>query len=157
MLVAKKDLDYYPDQMEIEENKPKKRNKKNNRRKKNSKVTSKLIVIGIAVVGLFLSLFILYRYVNLTKIQSDIIELEQQRIKLTKEKDALIAELEAIKSSSKIEEDAKVKLGMGKPTEEQIVYIDIEESILNNNSEPVEEFKFVNQLKNIINAAFGLL
>jgi len=49
------------------------------------------------------------------------------KIQLQKEKEDLMAELEAIKSLTRIEEEALVKLGMDYPTEDQVVYISVDD------------------------------
>lgn len=154
MLVAKKELDYYyPDQMEVEPERPKKVNK---RRKKKSKAANKLLIMGLAIIGLTLSLFILYGYANITKIRIEITELEKQKVQLAREKEDLIAELEGIKSSSKIEEDAMIKLGMDYPTEDQVVYINVDDIALNEEISTNKEFMIVKQLKGIVNLVLSL-
>jgi len=57
----------------------------------------------------------------------EITEMQQQKIQLQKEKEDLMAELEAIKSLTRIEEEALVKLGMDYPTEDQVVYISVDD------------------------------
>ena len=150
MLVAKKELDYYPEEIDIQRKKPKKVHKKK------SNASSKLLAIGFAIIGLILSLFILYGYANITKIRLDVTGLEKQKIELEKEKEDLIAELEGIKSSSKIEEDAIVKLGMDYPTEDQIVYMDVNDLALEEKVNTKDEFMIVKQFKNMMNLVSGL-
>lgn len=152
MLVAKKEYDYYPEKSRTE----KSRNKKVVKRKKRTKALYRLALMGIAMIGLILSLFILYRYANITKIRLEITELEKQKVELEKEKENLVAELEAIKSSSKIEEDAVVKLGMDYPTEEQIVYLDVDELALSDNLNEPDEFTIAQQFKNVFNLVLSL-
>ena len=155
MLVAKKELDYYyPDQVDIPEEKPRKVQEK--RKSKSKKVVYKLLVMGFAIIGLVLSLFILYRYANITKVRLEITELEKQKIELEKEKEDLIAELEGIKSSSKIEEDAIVRLGMDYPTEDQVVYMEINDLDLEEDLSRKDEFVIVKQLKNIVSLVLSL-
>lgn len=154
MLVAKKELDYYyPDQVDIQEEKSRKVRKK---KKSKSKVVYKLLVMGFAIIGLVLSLFILYRYANITKVRLEITELEKQKIELEREKEDLIAQLEGIKSSSKIEEDAIVRLGMDYPTEGQIVYMEVNDLALEGDLNKTDEFVIVKQLKNIVNLVLSL-
>lgn len=153
MLVAKKDLSYYPNQTETEQSKPKKRSRK---KKKYNKSSYKLSIMGITIIGLILSLFILYRYVNITKIGVEITELEKQKAELEKEKDDLTAQLESIKSSSKIQEDAEIKLGMDYPTEEQIVYVDVKQPILSDDTESTRELSIIGQFKNIVTSVLRL-
>ena len=114
--------------------------------------------MGISVIGLALSLFILFRYANITKMKLEITEIQQQKIQLEKEKEDLLAELESIKSVTRIEEEALVKLGMDYPTEDQIVYVSVDDIPLNDEVEngSVEEFGLLGQLKNIVNLVLGL-
>lgn len=154
MLVAKKELDYYyPEQVNTQDERPKRVGKS---RKKKSRAASKLLIIGVAIFGLVLSLFILYRYANITKIRGEITELEKQKLELEKEKEHLIAELEGIKSSSKIEEDAVVKLGMDYPTEEQIVYMDVNDFNFEDKKDITNGFFFKKQLTNFLNLVLGM-
>ena len=150
MLVAKKELDYYPEQIDIQREKPKKVHKKK------SNASSKLLIIGFAIIGLILSLFILYGYANITKTRLEVTGLEKQKIELEREKEDLIAELEGIKSSSKIEEGAIVKLGMDYPTEDQIVYMDVNDLALEEKVNTKDEFMIVKQFKNMMNLVSGL-
>lgn len=128
MLVAKKDLEYYHTE-EIQPQEEQKRITKP-RRKRKSKAASKLSAIGISMVVLAICLFILYGYTNITKIRLEITELEKHKAELMKEKEDLVAELVAVKSSTRIEEEAMVKLGMDYATEEQIVYVDVRDTDL---------------------------
>lgn len=153
MLVANKELEYYyPEKIDIEKNK----NRTVIKRKKKTKAIYKLFIMGIAMIGLILSLFILYRYTNITNIRLEITELEKQKIELEKEKEILIAELEAVKSSSKVEEDAIIKLGMEYPSEDQIVYVNLDELDVADNFNAKKEFSIVKQLKNIVNLVLSL-
>lgn len=155
MLVTKKELDYYyyPDQINTEYESLKRTRKK---KKKNIKVSYKLSAIGLAMIGLILSLFILYRYANITKVRLEITELEKQKVELEKEKEHLTTELESIKSSSKIEEDAMIKLGMDYPTEDQIVYINVKDMDMDEEINTKKEFILSKQLKSIVNLVLGL-
>jgi len=155
LLIAKKELEYYNDNPhQLQDKKIKKRTKG----KRNHKVLYKVFSIGIAFIGLMLSLFVLYGYANISKIKFEITQIQQQKVQLQKEKEDLMAELEALKSSARIEEDAVIKLGMDYPTEEQIVYISIDELTLDDEKadELVEENTFLGQLKNIVNLVLGL-
>lgn len=164
MLVAKKELEYF--EQEHHKNNyrqpKKKRNNKSNKRpqnNKNYKVLYKVLFLVVSFIGLALSLFILYRYANITKMKLEITEIQQQKIQLEKEKEDLLAELEAIKSLTRIEEEAVIKLGMDHPTEEQIVYVSVDEFPLNSesNNNSYEEYGLLGQLKNIVNLVLGLL
>lgn len=153
MLVAKKEYDYYPEKIRTGNS----RNKTVIKRKKKTRALYRLALMGFAMIGLILSLFILYRYTNITKLRLEITELEKQKVELEKEKENLVAELEAIKSSSKIEEDAMVKLGMDYPKEEQIVYLEVDELAFSENLKESDEFTIAKQFKNIFNLVLSLL
>ena len=102
MIVAKKELDYYyPDQIEPEKEpkRPKRSNQNKKRKKKKLKAKLKLSIIGMATIGLLVSLFILYRYVNITRIRTEITALEKQKMELAREEEDLLSELETIRSS----------------------------------------------------------
>ncbi|MCF6466503.1 hypothetical protein [Clostridium sp. Cult2] len=154
MLVAKKEFDYYyPEEIDIEKKKTRRRVVT---RKKKNKALYRLAIMGIAMIGLLLSLLILYRYANITKLRLEITELEKQKIELEKEKEILVAELETIKSSSKIQEDAMVKLGMDYPSEEQVVYLDIDELSYADKLNITEEFSIARKFKSIMNLVLSL-
>nr|WP_281420402.1 cell division protein FtsL [Tissierella simiarum] len=147
-------MSYYPEEiLEVSEKKTKSlKNRKVAKKKKNNS-NIKLSFIGIATMFLILSLSILFRYANITKVRSEITQLEREKIELEKTKQDLIAELEGIKSSSRIEEDAIYKLGMDYPSEEQIVYLTINEVSTDIDGDKVT---IVKQLKNIISMVSSL-
>src|SRR5699024_3376059 len=74
-------------------------------------------------------LLILFRYVDITSVRQDITNLQNEKVELEKTKINLIGDLEGIKSSKKIAEDAIMKLGMNYPNPDQIVYISVNENI----------------------------
>jgi cell division protein FtsL len=163
LLVAKKEfeyqeLEYYNDNLYESRNKRVKKPAKATQKNKNYKVLYKMLFLGISVVGLALSLFILFRYANITKMKLEITEMQQHKLQLEKEKEDLMAELEAIKSLTRIEEEALVKLGMDYPTEDQVVYVSVDDLPLNEeeDTESVEEYNVLGQLKNIVNLVLGL-
>ena len=86
----------------------------------------------IPFVILGISLLILSRYANITTIRQELTELEREKVELEKVRMNLIADLEGIKSSAKIEEDAITKLGMNYPTEDQVVYISVNYNTIEN-------------------------
>ena len=154
MLVAKKELDYYyPDQIDIEEEKVRRVKSK---KKRKSKVVTKASVISIAIIGLILCLYILYGYTRITSMRLGITELEKKRIGLEREREDLIAELEGIKSSSKIEEEAVTKLGMDYPVEDQVVYLDVKDLDAENRNVGTDEIVIIKQLKNIASLVLSL-
>ena len=163
MLVAKKEFEYQGLEYSCDDVYQPRKKESTKREKavhinKNYKVLYKMFILGISVIGLALSLFILFRYANITKMKLEITEIQQQKIQLEKEKEDLLAELESIKSVTRIEEEALVKLGMDYPTEDQIVYVSLDDIPLNDEVEngSVKEFGLLGQLKNIVNLVLGL-
>jgi cell division protein FtsL len=152
LLVNKKEFDtYYQEEIEtIIEREEKRRAKK----KKKAKSSSKISAIIFATVGLALCIYILNGYSNITKMKLEIIELENQKYELERDREDLVAELEAIKNSVRIEENAKIKLGMDNPREEQLVYLSIEE--FNENEEAESKISLTEQFKNVLNLVLGV-
>lgn len=125
-----REFSYYPEEtFEVQE----KQRKKVVRKKKNNSVL-KLFLLTIPFIILSISLLILSGYAKITTIRQELTELEREKVELEKTKMNLIADLEGIKSSGKIEEDAITKLGMDYPNEDQIVYITV-----NVNVDPIEQ------------------
>lgn len=154
MLVARSELSYYP--METYEVKRQPNNKtktrtKDIRQKKNSSVP-KLAFLTMPMIILGISLFILFGYAKITAVRIDITELENQKIELEKTKLNLIADLEGLKSSSKISKDAVLKLGMDYPTEGQIVYV----SVNNKNIVDIEKASIGKYFKKILSMVTNL-
>lgn len=125
-----REFSYYPEEtFEVQE----KQRKKVVRKKKNNSVL-KLFLLAIPFIILSISLLILSGYAKITTIRQELTELEREKVELEKTKMNLIADLEGIKSSGKIEEDAITKLGMDYPNDDQIVYITV-----NVNEDPIEQ------------------
>lgn len=153
MLVAKSELSYYPiEELERQERnvRPKKKIKQKQRKSQNQRQNratgfAKLVVLSIPMIILAISLLILVRYANITAVRQDITKLEREHVELEKTKMNLIAELEGIKSSEKIAQDAMFKLGMDYPTEGQIRYISVKDSSdkYTNKSNSQNQFKKV--------------
>lgn len=89
----------------------------------------KAIVISILVVFLSILLFFVSRYAGISALQSEVSTIEKMKRQLLSEKADLTAELEGLKASLKIQEEAKYKLGMVYPTEDQIVYLTVEDGM----------------------------
>lgn len=119
---------------------------KENRKKTNMRIT----IVGVAIMSFVLAVSVLYGYATITKMKIDISNLESDRVALETEKEYMIANLEEIKSTSKIEEKAIVKLGMDYPKEDQIVYVDVNKLDVNTAK---QDKGF---LKSIINSVLGL-
>lgn len=128
MLVAKTELSYYPEEVLEVKNKPKVSTRKAKIKKKRNNSIAKLIILFMPVIILAISLSILFRYASLTDIRRDITKLETEKAELEKVKMNLIGELEGLKSSVRIAEDAVTKLGMDYPTEGQIAYVSVDEN-----------------------------
>ncbi|HHV26844.1 MAG TPA: hypothetical protein GXX63_06585 [Tissierellia bacterium] len=148
MLVAKREENHYYE----ERNKKRKKIKKNSKNKSNEKLK---FLMGATII-LLACLFVLLRYTHITQMRLENSKLESQKVELKKEKQDLMAELDRVKSDAKIEEDAKVKLGMDYPSEEQIVYISIDdkandEDKLLGESKSKEDFFIVDYFKNVMN------
>lgn len=91
------------------------------------RLNSKSIVAMGILLSFVLAVFVLYGYATITKMKMDISELESRRIGLEADKEYLVANLEEIKSVSKIEDKAIVKLGMDHPRDDQVVYVSLVE------------------------------
>ncbi len=117
------------------------------KKKNNLHALIKILFIFTAIIVLVTSLFILSRYAQLTNTRLELNRLEKHKVDLEKEKMNLIGDLENVKSSLKISEDAINKLGMTYPGEGQIVYLSLNESPINT----VEEFSITSQLKKVLN------
>lgn len=130
-MLAKAELNYYPEEV-LE--KPYIDSPKNNKKRKkvkqksNSKILVKIVCLFGAGIIMVTNLFILLRYANITKMRMDVTSLERRKVELEKNKANLVADLEGIKSSLKINEDAVYKLGMSYPEEGQIVYVSIDDT-----------------------------
>lgn len=124
-------------------------NQAQNMAKKNRKDTSKLELkkacIFTAVILLSLSLTILSRYANISRMRMDLNRLETVKSELQREKIDLTGKLEGIKSQYRIGEEAGYSLGMSYPNEGQVVYISV------NTMESLENGPTNNILGNIIN------
>lgn len=133
MLVAKAELNYYPEHIYEEEYKEIKKNKNNNRKnnKKNNRFQTfiKLSCLLIAIIILSTSLFILFRYATITQIRMEVTNLERHKAELEKSKLNLLADLDGVKSSLNVSEDAMYKLGMSYPKEGQVIYLSLEDTV----------------------------
>lgn len=110
--------------------KRKKASKSNNSNKANkqprkNKANIKLSILLYSAVIVFMCIYLLSRYAKTTKLQMEVIEKEQKIAELTEEKSKLDLELEEIKDSGWIEEQAKVRMNMRKANKDQIIYLDI--------------------------------
>ena len=145
MLVAR-ELSYYPaEELEVKQSPKKnyedeKKQKQIRKQKNRRKSMQKLSVMSILMVALAISMVVLFKYASITSVRQEITKIEREKLDLEKTKMNLIADLEGIKTSSKISEDAMFKLGMIYPEEGQIIYISVEDGI-ENEKEPQIGFK----------------
>ncbi len=126
-MLARK-LEYYPEEQVQAKEQRKKRieQAKKAQKKNNSLIKMFFLTIPVLIAGV--CIFILFRYVNITQVRQEITSLEIEKVELEKTKINLIGDLESMKSSPMIAEQAKYKLGMDYPTKDQIVYIGIGDS-----------------------------
>lgn len=137
MLVAKVDYNYglnYKEELQ-----PKVPSKK----VKRVKSLNKKMYLHMVAIFLLTSLFILTGYAKITEARLEISRLENEVSELQKIKMNLEGDLEALKSTTKISEEAINNLGMGYPNEGQLVYVSI--------NDDTEMEVADNSLSNIIN------
>lgn len=116
-------------------------NRTNSSKKKKleeSQANIKALCIFTAILLLTLSLTILNRYANISRMRMELNKLEATRALLEREKIDLNGQLEGIKSQYRIGEEAAYNLGMTYPRDGQVVYINVDtiessESKKNNN------------------------
>lgn len=141
-----RELSYYPENSYEVKRQPNKTRRKVH--KKGNDNILKYIALIIPIIILSISLLILSRYANITAIRQEITAMEREKVELEKIKMNLVADLEGIKSSARIEEDAINKLGMNYPTEEQIVYVTVGDNTIET-TKVVEKANLGNRFKNI--------
>ncbi len=128
-MLEARELSYYPAE-ELEDNKRvRKQRSKSKKIKKRNNSGVKIIFLFLPLMICAICLLILFRYVDITSVRQDITNLQNEKVELEKTKINLIGDLEGIKSSKKIAEDAIMKLGMNYPNPDQIVYISVNENI----------------------------
>src|SRR5699024_5539687 len=105
----------------------------------------------IVVMMFLVCMFILYRYSKITHLSYEVSNLEKEVTELNRERNDLSTELDSLKSVAKIEKDAKLQLGMDYPTEDQIVYLNVNEDIFNEkNVANNTDFNIVKYFKNVV-------
>lgn len=130
MLARKAEFNYYPQEIYEypSESKVKKESKEKRNKKAKPRIALKAIFVLSGLIIMTISLFILFRYANITKMRMDVTQLERQIVELEKNRLELTAELDGIKSSPEIIAAAKNKLGMSFPKEGQVAYISVIEN-----------------------------
>ncbi len=145
-MLARAELNYYPD-YPVENIQRKPNIKRKVEKRNNLNAIIKVLFIITAIIFLVTCLFILSRYAQLTNTRHELTGLEKYKTDLEKEKLNLIGDLENVKSSLTVSEDAINKLGMIYPEEGQIVYVSLNENTINS----VEEFSIAAQIKKVLN------
>lgn len=150
-MLAKK-IKKHPDkQFEIDKEQNKKISKAIALQKqRNSILKIRYLFVPIVIAGICVS--VLFRYVNITQVRQEITNLEYEKEELEKNKINLIGDLESLKSSPKIAEKAKEKLGMDYPTKDQLVYITVEDGL--NKSEVVKKSNPIDLILGMIGNLF---
>lgn len=142
-MLARAELNYPVEELQLKPHIKRKVVKKKN----NLNAVIKILFILTAIVFLITSLFILSRYAQLTNSRLELTRLEKQKVELEKQKLNLLGDLENVKSSLKVSEDAINKLGMIYPGEGQIVYVSVNE----NTVDQVSDFSLTYQFKKVLN------
>lgn len=154
MLVARAEYNYYPEEV-TEERAPNKKHKTNkkahSRKRQRQKSKLRLFTLGFCIFTMAFGLFILFGYANISRVNFEINELQTIKNQLESEKSSLIADLEGIKATRKIADEAMYKLGMVYPKESQLVYISVNEL-----NEPADEIMARNSIFGGINRVLGL-
>ncbi|HLR35267.1 MAG TPA: septum formation initiator family protein [Tissierellales bacterium] len=154
VIVAKKEVkdyrEYYNEEKQLTNNKVLK--DKKNRKKEINKKKSKEKLRFLKTIGLMflVCVFILNRYTKITGLSYEVSNLETEVEELNREKEDLKTELDGLKAVAKIEKDAKLKLGMNYPTEDQIVNVDVKDDIFENKVAENKEFDVAKYLKNVV-------
>lgn len=105
------------------------RHEKELKRKKAQGGVAFLKVVSILVLlSIFGSAAVMLKgYAGISALQAEVSSLEKTKKQLLSQKADLTAELEGLKASLKIQEEAKYKLGMVYPTVDQIVYLTVDD------------------------------
>lgn len=140
MVVARAEYDYYPELIEKQNPKPSLKNKKTVRK------VNKRMYISIVSIFFFTSLFILSGYAKITEARLEITKLEKEVVELQKVKMDLEGDLEGLKNTTTISNEAINSLGMIYPEEGQIVYI----SIANNSEVDVAGNSITEKLREVL-------
>lgn len=102
--------------------------KKSNRNKKpmSKKMKVKVNILLYSLTVVLICILLLSRYAKTTALQMKITEKNKQIEELSDKKIQMNLELEQIKESGLIEEEAKIRLNMRKAKNDQIIYLDVE-------------------------------
>ena len=103
--------------------------KKSKVQKRHVHAIDKRMYIFIAIIFLFTSLFILSGYAKITFMRVEITKLENSASDLAKLKKDLAGNLEGLKNTTVISEQARNNLGMIYPEDGQVEYVSINEQV----------------------------
>lgn len=150
-MYAKVGAEVYP--KAIKKKKVKKRAKTKVHSEANAMFALKIMTVLAVFLFLVCSIVFLLGYADITSVRMEVNKLEDYRENLRKKNADLIAELEGIKSSTSIGEDAMYKLGMVYPDESQIVYISVSDEIVDS-GRSVAGVKGIGKLFSFISGLF---
>lgn len=92
----------------------------------NKKLKFKLNILLASIIIAVICVFLLSRYKNTTELLKDTTIIKSQIEELEDKKGKVQLELEEIKDSGWIEEQAKIRMNMKKAKSDQIIFIDVE-------------------------------
>ncbi len=147
MLAEKIMYDQYPEYIE-----PQKAEKAKKVVKKKASALNKHMYITLAILLLITSLFILQGYAKITSVRLEITKLENNKIQLEKVRNDLSGNLEGLKNTALISEEAIKTLGMVYPEEGQVVYLTVDDTVYS------QEYKvsFQDRVKSVISVFSSL-
>lgn len=125
MMTARVLYNDYPEYPEYIE----KNSNKNKLQKKHVHAVNRGMYVFIAIIILFTSLFILAGYARITSMRVEISKLENSASDLTKLKKDLVGNLEGLKNTTVISEQARNNLGMIYPENGQVQYVSLNEQV----------------------------
>jgi len=140
LVVARAEYNYYPEIIEKQNQKSPLKNKKMVRK------VNKRMYISMIIILFFTSLFVLSGYAKITEARLEITKLEKEVVELQKVKMDLEGDLEGLKNTTTISNEAINNLGMIYPEEGQVVYI----SIANNSEVDVAANSISEKLREVL-------
>jgi cell division protein FtsL len=111
-----------------------------------SSALNKQMYLILTMVLLFSSLFILQGYAKITSVRLDITKLEKEKTELFKIRQELESNLEGLKNTAVIAEQAKNYLGMIYPDEGQIAYVAVNDTTYVDTN----VFSFADKVRNVL-------
>ncbi len=121
MVLAREESIYIHKQIEEQQQSQIKKNKK---KKKNYRF-EKILIIGTLGIVLVFSMLLLKRFMDITEAKHRVNSLQNQIVRLETEKEKLRVEVETVSRSGWIESEAKSRLEMIYPTQDQVIHINI--------------------------------